>query len=61
LDNVANKVEFAGDTQHSTAAYKKVREDASSGSTPKLLLEASYVRGLVFRHTKATLPIEARQ
>jgi len=43
----ANKEEFKGDTEHSTAAYKKVREDASTGSTYKLPLEASYARGLL--------------
>ncbi|WP_408634827.1 cytochrome c-type biogenesis CcmF C-terminal domain-containing protein [Rickettsia asiatica] len=47
LQNEANKEEFEGDTERSTAAYKKVCEDASTGSTYKLPLEASYARGLM--------------
>ncbi|MGX6959844.1 MAG: UDP-N-acetylmuramoyl-L-alanine--D-glutamate ligase [Rickettsia endosymbiont of Pentastiridius leporinus] len=34
--------EFVGDTQHSTAAYTLVREDASSGSTHKLSAEVEF-------------------
>ncbi|BBJ32198.1 hypothetical protein RAS_13070 [Rickettsia asiatica] len=37
LQNEANKEEFEGDTKRSTAAYKEVREDASTGSTYKYL------------------------
>ncbi|MGL4226659.1 MAG: palindromic element RPE1 domain-containing protein, partial [Rickettsia sp.] len=48
LHNVANKEEFEGDTERSTAAYILVREDASTGSTYKLPLEASYVGSLLF-------------
>lgn len=40
-----NEEEFEGNTERSTTAYKKVREDASTGLTYKLPLE---VRGLVF-------------
>lgn len=48
LHNVANKEEFAGNTEAlATAAYKKVREDASLGSTPKLPLGASYAKNLL--------------
>ncbi|CAK6508677.1 MAG: palindromic element RPE1 domain-containing protein [Rickettsia helvetica] len=46
LQNEANKEEFEGDTKRSTAAYKEVREDASTGSTYKLPLEASYASSL---------------
>jgi len=45
-NNKANKEEVVGDTERSTAAYIKVREDASTGSTPKLPLEASYNKEL---------------
>ncbi|WP_121542625.1 UDP-N-acetylmuramoyl-tripeptide--D-alanyl-D-alanine ligase [Candidatus Rickettsia colombianensi] len=48
LYNEANKEEFEGDTERSTAAYTLVREDVSTGLTYKLPLEASYIRGLVF-------------
>nr|WP_232049339.1 palindromic element RPE1 domain-containing protein [Rickettsia asiatica] len=41
MHNVANKKEFEGNTERSTAAYIKVREDASTGLTYKLSLEAS--------------------
>ncbi|MFP3012470.1 MAG: ribosomal protection-like ABC-F family protein [Rickettsia sp.] len=47
LHNEANKEEFKGDTERSTAAYTSVREDASTGSTYKLPLEASYAKGLL--------------
>ncbi|CEO16581.1 hypothetical protein RMONA_00795 [Rickettsia monacensis] len=46
LQNEANKEEFEGDTERRTAAYKEVREDASTVSTYKLPLEASYVSSL---------------
>ncbi|ACR47455.1 integral membrane protein MviN [Rickettsia peacockii str. Rustic] len=49
LHNVANKEEFVGDTERSTAAYTLVREDASTGATHKLSLEASYVGSRLFR------------
>ncbi|AAY61219.1 UDP-N-acetylmuramyl-tripeptide synthetase family protein [Rickettsia felis str. Pedreira] len=38
----AYREEFKGDTEHSTTAYILVREDASTGSTSKLLLEAKF-------------------
>nr|WP_242402854.1 palindromic element RPE1 domain-containing protein [Rickettsia monacensis] len=44
--NVANKEEFVGDTERSTA-YALVREDTSTGSTHKLPLEASYAGSLL--------------
>nr|WP_245969177.1 palindromic element RPE1 domain-containing protein [Candidatus Rickettsia colombianensi] len=47
LHNLSYKEEFEGDTKRSTAAYKKVREDASIGSTYKLPLERGYARGLI--------------
>ncbi|QCS24553.1 murein biosynthesis integral membrane protein MurJ [Rickettsia parkeri] len=49
LHNVANKEEFEGNTERSTAAYTLVRENASTGLTHKLPLEASYARSRVFR------------
>ncbi|ABY72866.1 virulence factor [Rickettsia rickettsii str. Arizona] len=49
LHNVANKEEFKGNTEHSTAAYTLVRENASTGLTHKLPLEASYARSRLFR------------
>ncbi|AXU07145.1 palindromic element RPE1 domain-containing protein [Rickettsia japonica] len=47
LYNLANKEEFIEDTERSTAAYTLVREDASTGSTHKLPLEASYAESLI--------------
>ncbi|WP_032139630.1 septal ring lytic transglycosylase RlpA family protein [Rickettsia tamurae] len=47
LHNEANKEEFEGNTERSTAAYTLVREDASTGLTYKLPLRASYARGLL--------------
>ncbi|ASX28432.1 phenylalanine--tRNA ligase subunit beta [Rickettsia sp. MEAM1 (Bemisia tabaci)] len=55
LHNEANKGEFVGNTEHSTAAYKEVREDASTRLTPKLPLEASYVKGLNIKGIEAIL------
>ncbi|ABV79198.1 phenylalanyl-tRNA synthetase subunit beta [Rickettsia bellii OSU 85-389] len=55
LHNEANKGEFVGNTEHSIAAYKEVREDASTGLTPKLPLEASYVKGLNIKGIEAIL------
>ncbi|WP_392505613.1 palindromic element RPE1 domain-containing protein [Rickettsia sp. 2024-CO-Wats] len=46
LQNEANKEAFKGDTEHGTAAYIDVCEDASTGSTYKLPLEANYVSSL---------------
>ncbi|MEY4464199.1 MAG: hypothetical protein RLZZ81_1170 [Pseudomonadota bacterium] len=46
LQNEANKEKFEGDTKRSTAAYTLVREDASTGLTHKLPLEASYASSL---------------
>nr|WP_029374427.1 palindromic element RPE1 domain-containing protein [Rickettsia conorii] len=43
LENEANKEEFVGNTERSIL----VREDASTGLTYKLPLEASYARGLI--------------
>ncbi|HJD55509.1 MAG TPA: palindromic element RPE5 domain-containing protein [Rickettsia endosymbiont of Pyrocoelia pectoralis] len=42
LRKLAYGREFVGDTQHSTAAYTIVREDASSGSTHKLPAEVEF-------------------
>ncbi|WP_395477558.1 phenylalanine--tRNA ligase subunit beta [Rickettsia endosymbiont of Pantilius tunicatus] len=55
LHNEANKGEFVGNTSPRTAAYKEVREDASTGLTPKLPLEASYVKGLNIKEIEAIL------
>ena len=50
LHNVANKEEFERNTEaHATAAYTLVREDASTGLTHKLPLEASYAGSRLFR------------
>ncbi|MFA1688298.1 murein biosynthesis integral membrane protein MurJ [Candidatus Rickettsia barbariae] len=49
LHNVANKEEFEGNTERSTAVYTLVRENASTGLTHKLPLEASYSRSRLFR------------
>ncbi|APZ30602.1 hypothetical protein RRIM16_00515 [Rickettsia conorii subsp. raoultii] len=38
----AYRKEFGGNTERSTAAYKKVREDASTGLTYKLPLEVEF-------------------
>ena len=55
LHNTANKEEFVGDTERSTAAYTLVREDASTDSTHKLPLEASYTRSLQYFNTNSGL------
>jgi len=39
---LAYREEFKGETERSTAAYKSVREDASTGSTYKLPLEVEF-------------------
>ena len=49
LHNVANKEEFEGNTERSTAAYTLVRENANTGLTHKSPLEASYARSRLFR------------
>ncbi|GAA5252584.1 leucine--tRNA ligase [Candidatus Rickettsia kedanie] len=55
LYNEANKEEFAGNTECSTAAYTLVREDASTGSTYKLPLEASYINKALNRLVHFTI------
>ncbi|AFB21248.1 efflux RND transporter periplasmic adaptor subunit [Rickettsia canadensis] len=47
LNNETTKKEFEGNTSHRTAAYKEVREDARTGLTYKLPLEASYSKSLL--------------
>ncbi|MCZ6884655.1 palindromic element RPE1 domain-containing protein [Rickettsia helvetica] len=42
LSKVAYREEFEGDTERRTAAYIKVREDSSAGSTYKLPLEIEF-------------------
>nr|WP_032138617.1 palindromic element RPE1 domain-containing protein [Rickettsia tamurae] len=42
LSKPAYREEFKGDTERSTAAYIDIREDASTGSTFKLPLEAKF-------------------
>ncbi|BBJ31527.1 hypothetical protein RAS_06360 [Rickettsia asiatica] len=42
LPKPAYREEFKGDTECRTAAYKEVREDASTGSTYKLPLKAKF-------------------
>ncbi|EER21544.1 MULTISPECIES: palindromic element RPE1 domain-containing protein [spotted fever group] len=39
---LAYREEFKGNTERSTAAYKEVREDASTGLTHKLPLEVEF-------------------
>ncbi|MCZ6901625.1 MAG: palindromic element RPE1 domain-containing protein [Rickettsia endosymbiont of Ixodes persulcatus] len=43
MNNLLHKEEFEGNTERSTAAYKKVRD----GLTYKLPLEGGYSRGLL--------------
>ncbi|MFV9856156.1 MAG: palindromic element RPE1 domain-containing protein, partial [Rickettsia aeschlimannii] len=40
LSKPAYREEFKGDTERSTTTYMGIREDASTGSTSKLPLEA---------------------
>ena len=47
LSKFAYREEFKGDTERSTAAYKSVREDASTGSTYKLPLEVEFGKNSV--------------
>ncbi|USD86105.1 palindromic element RPE1 domain-containing protein [Rickettsia rickettsii str. 'Sheila Smith'] len=42
LRKLAYREEFAGNTERRTAAYKRVREDSSTGSTYKLPLEVEF-------------------
>ncbi|BBM90907.1 hypothetical protein RHHCN13_07180 [Rickettsia conorii subsp. heilongjiangensis] len=42
LFELAYREEFGGHTERSTAAYKKVHEDASTGLTYKLPLEVEF-------------------
>ncbi|CEO16486.1 hypothetical protein RMONA_00290 [Rickettsia monacensis] len=46
--------EFEGNTERSTAAYTLVREDASTGLTYKLPLEASYAKSLTKKYYSAS-------
>ncbi|AAL03788.1 palindromic element RPE1 domain-containing protein [Rickettsia sibirica] len=47
MHHLSYKEELEGNTEHSTAAYIKVREDASTGLTYKLPLEGGYARSLL--------------
>ncbi|MCC8418167.1 MAG: palindromic element RPE1 domain-containing protein [Rickettsia endosymbiont of Glossina mortisans submortisans] len=47
MHNLSYKEEFEGNTEHRTAAYILVREDASTGLTYKLPLEGGYTRSLI--------------
>ncbi|WP_081497588.1 MULTISPECIES: palindromic element RPE1 domain-containing protein [spotted fever group] len=42
LRKLAYREEFEGDTARRTAAYKRAREDSSTGSTYKLPLEVEF-------------------
>nr|WP_231289940.1 palindromic element RPE1 domain-containing protein [Rickettsia australis] len=42
LSKPTYREKFKGDTEHSTAAYIEIREDASLGSTSKVPLEAKF-------------------
>ncbi|APZ30699.1 palindromic element RPE1 domain-containing protein [Rickettsia conorii] len=42
LRKLAYREEFEGDTERRTTAYKRVREDSSTGSTYKLLLKVEF-------------------
>ncbi|EER21426.1 tRNA pseudouridine synthase B [Rickettsia endosymbiont of Ixodes scapularis] len=44
LVKFAYREEFEGNTKRSTAAYKKVREDVSTGLTYKLPLEVEFYK-----------------
>ncbi|HJD54932.1 MAG TPA: palindromic element RPE1 domain-containing protein [Rickettsia endosymbiont of Proechinophthirus fluctus] len=44
LRKLAYREEFEGDTEHRTAAYKRVREDSSTGSTYKLHIEVEFLK-----------------
>lgn len=48
LYNAANKKEFVGNTECSTATYINVRKDANTGLTHKLPLDASYTKNLIW-------------
>ncbi|AAY61053.1 RPE1 domain protein [Rickettsia felis str. Pedreira] len=55
LQNEANKEEFEGNTEAlATAAYTQVTEDASTGLTYKLPLEASYAKSLTKKYYSAS-------
>nr|WP_193427814.1 palindromic element RPE1 domain-containing protein [Rickettsia honei] len=58
MHHLSYKEELEGNTEHSTAAYIKVREDASTGLTYKLPLEGGYARSLLINtyHYHHTLP-----
>ena len=52
LSKPAYREEFKRDTERSTAAYIDIREDASTGSTSQLPLEAGLERCLLIKNTK---------
>ncbi|WP_083832978.1 palindromic element RPE1 domain-containing protein [Rickettsia honei] len=55
LRKLAYREEFEGDTERRTAAYKRVREDSSTGSTYKLPLEVEFPK----RSIEMTWPLLA--
>ncbi|WP_103897289.1 palindromic element RPE1 domain-containing protein [Rickettsia fournieri] len=60
LSKPAYREEFKRDTEHSTAAYIDIREDASTGSTSKLPLEAKFGKmSIDQKHEEATITTNA--
>ncbi|AFC73846.1 palindromic element RPE1 domain-containing protein [Rickettsia montanensis] len=60
LSKPAYREEFKRDTERSTAAYIDIREDASTGSTSKLPLEAKFGKmSIDQKHEEATITTNA--
>ncbi|QCS23913.1 palindromic element RPE1 domain-containing protein [Rickettsia parkeri] len=60
LSKPAYREEFKRDTEHSTAAYIDIREDASTGSTSKLPLEVKFGNmSIDQKHEEATITTNA--
>ncbi|AXU06170.1 palindromic element RPE1 domain-containing protein [Rickettsia japonica] len=60
LSKSAYREEFKRDTERSTAAYIDIREDASTGSTSKLPLEAKFGKmSIDQKHEEATITTNA--
>ncbi|AEK74225.1 DNA-binding protein [Rickettsia conorii subsp. heilongjiangensis] len=60
LSKSAYREEFKRDTERSTAAYIEIREDASTGSTSKLPLEAKFGKmSIDQKHEEATITTNA--
>ncbi|MFA1688922.1 palindromic element RPE1 domain-containing protein [Candidatus Rickettsia barbariae] len=60
LSKPTYREEFKRDTEHSTAAYIDIREDASTGSTSKLPLEVKFGKmSIDQKHEEATITTNA--